>query len=160
MSRYHWLSGSYDTTGLGGANLPAITATIPAGATMKRFLSRGIVISGVSTGTAYTFIVPIYFSSSVDIVAGAYSGRNIYKTYRRIPFQTVALYDSATLQRIYTAYHLACDLECAINEKCDYGLASGPGFDVRMSNTIFTPPGSLAVTTWRATCEFRVLYYL
>jgi len=161
VSRYHWLTGSVDSSyAAGGGAFPSLSVNIPAGATMKRFLTNGIQITGVSTGAAFDFVVPMFYGVQVDITAGAYSPRNIYKTTRMLPFQAVTLYDSTTAQRIYSNYVSGGDLECAINVKCSYGLASGPGFTVTLSSGIGHAIGALGVVTGRMAYAFHVLYFL
>jgi hypothetical protein len=161
VSRYHWTFAAYDTNGVGSsAVMPQLDLPIPAGATMKRFLTRGNLFLADDGGTAYDRVIQRYMTYDVDIVSGQYFPRNLYRTKRRIPLNAVALFDSLADGRVHTGRHAAGDLELGFNQKVSYGTADGGGFTVRLSSSMNRMPGSLELGNWKCTCEFRALYYL
>lgn len=158
MPTSHWVFTSIDDTYAGDTVLANMDIAIPATATLHRFLVRGVRITGFSQGNNPNRVVPLSLVMTVDIVSGAYSPRNIFRTSRAIPMYVTAVQTSISPDKEYTQYVLAGDNECSINEKTAYGTSSGPGFTMRLKPSIVAPPGSLPFPVGRVAIEFRALY--
>lgn len=158
MVTNHWLQGGLDGTWTAGSAQPAINLAIPAGGIMKRFLMRAMSFQGYSTGVGFNAPAPLRLTMTVDITTGPDAPRNIYETMRVIPSRYVALYDNATLQRVYTQYIEGGDNELAFNQRCSYGTRAGPGFNVRLTMGVFPLGGALTTPAGSAKYTFRVLY--
>lgn len=158
MPTSHWIFTSRDDAYAGDTVIGNMDLAIPAGGTLHRFLVRGVRITGFSQGNNPNRVVPLSLVMTVDIVAGQYSPRNIYRTSRAIPFEFSAVQTSISPDKEYTQYVLAGDNECGINEKTAYGTSSGPGMTIRLAAHITAPPGSLPFPVGRYALEFRALY--
>src|SRR5438445_8123861 len=156
VSRYHWLDTAYDTPYLaGGSSMPDLELFIPAGATLKRFLTRQTRVVGSITGFGNEYVNPQYMNFSVDLIFGEYGARNIYKTTRAIPFQVAATYQPPGVgpsSLAYSQWNLACDQELAINQKTSYGTIAGEGFLMRLTSYITQAPGTPNVLGGFARC--------
>lgn len=164
-SRYHWVNTAYDTSfPVGGGALPNLDIDIPAGATMKRFLTRDIRVIGTTSGYTVQRVSPQYMRWRVKIISGEYAPRVLYQATYSIPYTAVCLYDNASVgtafARVYSMFELACDKEQAINEKCSYGLATGAGFTVRVESSVNQQAGTPAFMSGDASATFAALYYL
>lgn len=162
-SRYHWVTGGGSTAFNGQTIFTPVNIAVPAGATMKRFMLKGVQILGYADQTDLGAIHPLSWYSLVEITSGDYAGREIYRTYRRIPMETIGIYNplhSPGPSAQYAQYVSAGDLEIGFNERCSYGKRTGPGFNVRFSSAIFVyPPGSSS-PGGPVSFTFAVLYYL
>lgn len=160
MPTSHWVNASFDVAFSAGFGVRQLDVNIPATATMKRFLLRGARVMATHSGIGFEPINTLFWTASVDIIAGQYSPRNIFKTSRAVPQNIVALYDVVTAQRVYTQYALACDNELSFNERTSYGTSGGPGMTVRCELSLNKHPGVYAFPDGRWTGEFRALYIL
>lgn len=156
---YHWLAPGFDFGGTGANQVfPDLDAVIPAGATLKRFLLRNCHFYCNDGGDAFNKLIQRYITFDVNIVAGQYSPRQLYKTSRTIPFEVAAFHDVLTAQRLYSGYHHAGDLELAFNQRCAFGKNTGAAFTVRLSTSMNTYPGALNIGTFRLAVTFMLLY--
>jgi hypothetical protein len=162
-SRYHWLAASFSqNTTVGNSVLPDLNIALPAGATLKRFITRGN-FQGLFSGYDVNFLQPLYTTFQFQFSTGPNAGRIIHYDTRIIPAQYLALFDTTypTNNRIYTQICNAGDLELAVNEKCSYGKASGAAANFQCLTRILaqnsTAPAHL---TGNYQLGLRALYYL
>lgn len=126
---------------------------------MKRFLLEEAWIHGRHSGVGIDSVWPMVLRLGVDITAGAYSPRNIFQDSVLVPSEVVALYDTTTLERIYTQYATGGSKELGFNQKCSYGTNDGPGFTVTLQPHLVAQPGALANLDGHATFVFKALYF-
>lgn len=159
MPTSHWVFSSVDSSSVGPFFVRNLDVVIPAGATMKRFILKGTRLTGKHSLADFEKVNLIYQTSTVDVIAGQYNGRNLYRTTRSVPMEVAAVYDSATFERVYTSYYHAGDLELGFNVKCSFGTASGPGFTVRCQVSADKHGGAFAFPDLRYTFGFYALYF-
>lgn len=159
-SRYHWLTASVDTQfnlGLPTAQAPAIS--LPAGATMKRFMVRKTFYQANNNGTGGNNSYDVGIRWQVAFTAGPNNGRVIYSTDRRVPFVSTIFVPIAGSNTY--CWWGAGDNELGFNERCSYGLASGAAAAVQA--TYSAVPTRFAVHSnlfGEFGYQFAVLYYL
>lgn len=158
-SRYHWLTGGVDISGAVPNTLQTTNLPLPAGATLKRFQGRNMFLGCYNEGNDHTAIRSLFMSQTVQFTTGPNSGRIIYKSTRRIPF-VVAEYFAAAIP-VYDVYYSAGDNELGFNQRCSYGLASGPAQNLQVQWSIgqerTTYPGTYIGEVF---VQFAALYYL
>lgn len=161
MPTAHWVLNTFDTNYSGQETFPNLDIPVPAGATMKRFVCLGTKLDGRSSGPGIQFIQPVWLHMTVSIIAGQYFGSTLFRTTRSVKVEAVGLYDSATLERIYTGYYHAGDNEFGFNQRCSYGTGNGPGFTVRLASFLSIPAGGIVTQpTGRMVLGLRLLYLL
>jgi hypothetical protein len=160
MTSYHWIGNSYDVGFLTNPSLPAINLNVPAGATMRRFLTRAHEIYIIRHGLGFEYGIPFAMGNFVSITAGQYAGRILYQDSRRIPSTTVVHDDPTSLIGFYTVYAFGGDSDISFNQKCAYGTADGPGFTVTYNSGITQLVGGTKPFDGTARVQFRVLYSL
>lgn len=152
-----WHSASYDTGFSPWQVMPDCNITIGAGGTMKKFIVTGTSVSGFTSGTDVNRVCSLYMVFEIDIVAGQYSPRSIFRTMRRVPHQVVAFHDVLTAQRVYTVSAQGNDLELGFNQRCSYGTSDGPGMTVRCRTLIANYPIGFGFPPGRANMTFKAL---
>lgn len=159
MPTSHWVFSSVDSSSVGPFFSRNLDVVIPAGATMKRFILKGTRLTGKHSLADFEKVNVVYQNSTVDVIAGQYNGRSLYRTTRRVPMEVTALYDSTTLERIYTSYYSAGDQDLGFNVRTSYGTADGPGFTVRCQVSADKHGGAYAFPDLRFTFAFYALYF-
>jgi len=134
----------------------------PAGAQLRKILLSGMTIQVVQTDPAYTGIATVTFELNISFSSGANSGRQIYTTTRRIPCEMMNLYDPATLQRIYTSYGNAGDIELGVDYQCHWGKATDPAYNIRTGfDVVHNVVGGLNPnSSGQLSGSVKALYYL
>ncbi|HEX3082860.1 MAG TPA: hypothetical protein VHQ86_06485 [Candidatus Saccharimonadia bacterium] len=159
MSRYHWLTGGVDIAGAVPNSLQTTNFPLPAGATVKRFQGRNMFVGAYNEGNDHFSIRSLYMSQTVQFTSGPNSGRIIYKSTKRIPF-VVSAYFAAAIP-VYDGYYSAGDNELGFNQRCSYGLASGPAANLAVQWFIGQERTSYPGTyQGEVFVQFAVLYYL
>lgn len=159
MVTAHWTGGAFDLSFSNPGIIAPIDVVVPAGATVKRFLTRDTQCDLIRTGVGFEYASGFYSGAVVQIIAGEYSGRVVYQTARALDCDVTALYDNATLQRVYTCVARAADRELAINQKCSYGTAGGPGMTWRFTTGVSNMRGITLPFSGHYVLTFRLLYY-
>jgi hypothetical protein len=159
VSRYHWLTPGIDISGVIPNTQQNINAALPAGAIVKRFQLRNCLLGAYNEGTDHFAIRTLYMSQQVHFTSGANSGRIIYQSAKRIPFQANAF--EAVAVPVYDAWYTAGDLELGFNQRCSYGRATDVAANLQFSFFIgqerTTYPGTYVGEVF---VQFAVLYYL
>lgn len=162
-SRFHWLNGGADTGWFNGTPPnQTVNITIPANATLKKFLVRHVTINFVGTGTGYNTIQPWAVTILVTITSGVNINKVLFDGSFRIPCSATALYDPLTGQRIYSIYHNVGDKDIGVNQQVSWGKLGEPAFNVRgvlqfdsrISGFVTNP------TYGQLVWNFACLYYL
>lgn len=122
MSTYTWVTTGHSQTGaIVGASLPALSLGAPANGIIKRFQLRANLLSAEVDGIGVSTIGPVQIQQNVQFNDGIHVPRNIFSANRAVPMAATALYDPATLQRVYSAYYAAGDNELEVNQGTSYG---------------------------------------
>jgi hypothetical protein len=158
---YTWVKSDVSISGsLAHSLVTPITLAIPAGGVVKRFQLRSNLVSAELTGIGYNSVGPGGLLQAVEFVDEHFVSRTIFSSARAIPSWGTALYDPATLQRVYSQYFSAGDNELEINQGCSYGKASdsfaksitySPGLFWGVSGVLGPPDGVFQY-------EFAALY--
>lgn len=164
-SRYHWITaGFFTSTQAGNNTLPDCQVTIPAGGTLKRFMVNGPQFMAFYSGNDVNKIQNVRSQFNVTLGGGQYAGREIFSCVRAHPQQVVGIYDSSQgpgFGRVYSQWQCVGQLELGFNEKCSYGLATGPSFTVTLASRILTQNGQGPLyLLGNYGLTFRCLYYL
>lgn len=160
MTTYHWIGNSYDVGFVSPGFLPSISLNVPAGATMRRFLTRGQEIHIVRNGNGFEYGIPFLAGNFVSITAGQYNGRILYQDSRRVPANTTAIFLTPLFQPDVTVYAWGGDPDLSFNQKCAYGTADGPGFTVTYASGVAQLVGGTKPFNGTKRVQFRVLYSL
>lgn len=159
MTTSHWIETSFDNVFSGAPALTPLFLNVPAGATIKKVLVRGIAIRGWATGLAFDHVEPVCLYHQIRFETGPYAPREIYKATARLQADYVALYDFATLQRVYTQYVCGTDTDCEINQQVSYGLASGGASQLSYRAVVLAAGTGPHNLNFRAQATFRILYH-
>lgn len=158
MTSSHWIDASFDDVFAGAPNLTPLFLNVPAGATIKKLLVRGIAVRGWATGYAFDHVEPVSLQQVIRFETGPYATRILYRSVRRLTASYVALYDFSTLQRVYTQYVCGTDNDCEINQQVSYGLASGGASQVSYRSGILAAGTGPHNLNFRAQSQFSILY--
>ena len=159
MSRYHWLTGGVSVSGVVPIATQTTNVVLPAGATIKRFQLRNANIAGYNSGVDTTWRRVGAFSEQVSFTAGPMINRIIYSSIRRVPFNVTAFFAAAV--PVFDYYVNAGDNELAFNQRCSYGLASGPTQTLTFTGRYIIEAGSSSGNLiGNFQYSFAVLYYL
>lgn len=126
MATYHWLSSRLSSTAFqrNVGNLALPTITIPAGGRLVRFIGNDFDCHGIASAAGVGSVDNYKLTINIHISSGAYSPRDIFNGIYRFNSTTVALYDSATFERVYSQWLQIADQDIRLNQKTSYG---GPG---------------------------------
>lgn len=149
MTTSHWLQSRISSTGflrnIGLLALPSVT--IPAGGRLVRFVVNECAIHGTVSARGVNVVDNYTLSIAVRISSGAYSPRYIYQSLYRIPSAYTALYDPATLERIYSQWLNIGDAEVGTSRRTSYGGTGKAAFTLATEVRIDSEtPGSNAPT--------------
>lgn len=159
VSRYHWLTGGVSVSGAVPLTTQTVNAVIPAGGIIKRFQLRNCNIAGYNTGLDDTYRRIGAWSEQVSFTAGPMINRVIYSSTRMIPQQASNFVNTGV--PVHEYYVNAGDNEMAFNQRCSYGLASGPTQTLTFVGRYIIEAGSSSGTLQgNFQFTFAVLYYL
>lgn len=126
MPTNHWLTSGVSLSGvLTSGGLPPVTLSVPAGGRVVRFQARGCYLIAERSDIGFNNVSPGVVGMNVFYQPAGSSPRQIYTTRNGVPMAVAALYDPATLQRVYSAYYAGGDRDFAVNQSCSYGKHSG-----------------------------------
>jgi hypothetical protein len=139
MTTFTWaVSGFSSAANLVTANRPVINHTIPPTGILKRFQVRNNAILGEQSTTSVDRQPPMVVVCHVIFTDVHSVDREIFHGTFRVPSSTTALYDPATLERVYGRFHEAGDRELEINQGCSYGKHTDGGSKfVRFESALF-----------------------
>jgi len=164
VSPYTWVTAQSSGQLVGSVlyTLHNKTVTIPAGATLKKFICHKIYVHGMQQGINNTAYSQFVVSESVSIVSGVNNGRKLYDSRRRVPMVVNAQLEAVQVK--YTAWHCAGDNELGFTGECSIGKATdGTPFDVNINISMFcnvaTQSTSFAFGFGEYSVESRFLYY-
>ena len=156
---YLWLTGGIDIVGAVPNTLQTTDIVIPAGGTIKRFQLRNTYVSVFNEGTNHNTVHNLYFSENVHFTAGPMTNRVIYQSIRRIPMVTTTFFAAAV--PVYDFYAYAADNELGFNQRCSYGLKTGPSQTLRFQCAVHSQPTAYDGTyLGELTYQFAVLYQI
>ena len=159
VSRYHWLTPGFDIIGAVPNTQQTVNASLPAGATVKRFQIRNNYFSVRNETNDRNAVFNPYISQKVLFTAGPNNGRAMYTSIKRIPFVATTLF--VAVLPVYDWYASAGDVELGVNQKCSIGLSSGAAATLTLQTSVHSAPNTFPATLqgeW--TLNFAVLYYL
>jgi len=139
MGTFTWaVSGVSTGANIVTANRTVIDHVIPPTGILKRFQVRNNVILGEQSTTSVDRQPPMVVICHVIFTDVHSVDREIFHGAFRVPSTTTALYDPATLERVYGRFHEAGDRELEINQGCSYGAHTDGGSKfVRFESSIF-----------------------
>jgi len=156
-----WQTNSFSIGGaLAGGPLPTLDVFPPAGSIIKRFQVRNVFFLGVQSGVSVTALGGAVLLQQVLWGPSGLPTRSLYQAAKRLPSNIAALYDPATLQRIYSQQYEAGDLELGVNQPCSFGKHTEiTPWQVRLTSYLypvgegfqFNPSGQVSL-------EFAVLH--
>lgn len=160
MGTFTWVQGGFSS----GANItavarPDVNLLIPATGIVRRFQVRNNNVQGEQSTTSVTG-QPLFSVESVVVFTDAANvPRTIFTSNLAVPAQCTALYDVATLERVYATFHNAGDRELEINQGCAYGKHTDTGhkFMTYQSGISQNTPGALNAAGAQS-FVFAVLY--
>ncbi len=159
MVTSHWIDAGYQEGWNAGETPKVINAPIPAGATLKRLIVSENVIEGRAGGDNIGSVGSIYVRRTIVSTGPEYADHIFYTDIVAIEGHFVALYDSTTLERIYTVYFNTGDERLLINQQLSFGKRTGLGFNVRYTFQIAADPGGvLPIANSLKIARFRLLY--
>ena|ERR1700741_95157 len=159
-SRYHWLTPGIDAQfNLSLPTAQAFPASLPAGATLKRFMVRQAAFYAKNQSNSFNDTFGMYVNWTVHFTSGPNSGRTIYSTNRDIPVEFGL--NPGSISNVYSAIWHAGDNELGFNERCSYGLASGAAANLQCSYSIVPSRFSTFTNLFgEFSFQFAALYYL
>jgi hypothetical protein len=120
-------------------------------------LRRALVL-GVQKTNFPEFLYPLYMDQSVFFSSGANMGRVIYTSGKRVPF--VVAVDPLDLINPYKCWYQAGDHELGFNQRCSYGQATDPTYDLEFTGFLQSPFGAPTGVGGSLDIELAALYYL
>lgn len=161
MGTYTWVRTSTSEAGAitTGTHM-TLTLTIPAGSILKKYLIYGNSLQARNSAAGFDSIAPLQATQKITIGSTRIGARQIFYSVRRIPFEAVAIYDVATLERVYTQYFNAGDDELGVDEKCSYGRETDTSdLIIEYENALenYNALGTVGVGIYSR--QFAALYY-
>lgn len=145
---------------VGTTTLPDRDIVIPATATLKRFIVHRTRVNATSEFDHYSQVNALTMNMTVEIVAGQYSPRMLYRTSRHVTHEVTAFRDPIQILSYYSQFVNAGDLELGINQKVSYGTSDGPGFTIRLASSISAIGPFQGFPVGRAIVLFSTLHLL
>jgi hypothetical protein len=161
MTTNTWVIGNQSVVGAltPGVKTPIVLA-LPGNSTLVRFQIRNTLYHGAQDGIGVNAIGPVAVQWLINYARVASPSKQVFKSTRRVPSDSTALYDPATLQRVYSQTLCAGDDELGCNQSTAHGKHSDPNLgSVTLNCTVYMFAGGLAVPPvglmeW----EFAALY--
>lgn len=141
MATMHKVIAAFDDGWVADAPMAQLDILIPAGATLKRYLVHAQTVSGTTNGIGVAAAGRFSYGMTVSFTSGQYVGDVIFRKQWAIPTQTVALYDVLSNARVYTQYLNGGDETFFVDQRCSYGLRSGPAFNLRLDTRSYVALG-------------------
>lgn len=154
----HWTSTGYDAAFTGDFTMPALDLGIPAGATLKRFLIRATSFTWRFRTDTDSEIYPLSLQMEVNVIAGDYMDRQLYRTRRKLADTVVAWRDPVVIRDTYVWWGNSGDNELGVNHELSYGKADGIGFTMRLSTNVINRGPTPAFPVGRGILQFSALY--
>jgi hypothetical protein len=156
MPTYTWVTVSKSIIGvLTPSAFPGAVAAVPANGIIKRVQVRQNRILASIDGIGVNAVGPATLDQNVAYIDPFGHSRNVFESVRSIPAEYTALYDPATLQRVYAENFSAGDNELEVNQGMSYGkhtdtfpksIAYSPGLFWGASGGLGPPVGIASYT--------------